>query len=166
MPKTIRVILSLILALTAFPVSALTDMNGNATTFKAMLTRDDGKWSIIEIWSSDCSVCPDAVLFLSELVERYSHKTQLTGVSVDGDHGANGLNHAKNFIKKNKVSFPSLYSSSVEVQNFLYELGPDYYGTPTLMIFNPEGELRGVEVGSPIAQDIIDFIEADEMAKN
>ncbi|MEZ5448137.1 MAG: hypothetical protein R3E89_03665 [Thiolinea sp.] len=48
------------------------------------------------------------------------------------------------------------------MDNFLFHYGAEFYGTPTVLIFDPQGKLSGIEVGALIAQDIIDFIEARE----
>lgn len=139
---------------------ALSDMQGNNQRFVDLLSKD--KWTVFEIWASDCPACPDAVFYMKNLKKRYSHKVKLIGVSVDGDHGAAGKAMAAAFIKKHQLTFPTLLSRTVEVDNFLYRFEEDLYGTPSVLIFNPKGELRGIEVGAIISQDVIDFIEQDE----
>lgn len=139
---------------------ALSDMQGNEKRFADMLSKD--KWTVFEIWASDCPACPDAVFYMKNLKKRYGHKVELIGVSVDGDHGRQGKAMAQAFMKKHQLTFPTLLSRTVEVDNFLYNYEEDLYGTPSVLIFNPAGELRGIEVGAIISQDVIDFIEQEE----
>ncbi|MEZ5534079.1 MAG: TlpA disulfide reductase family protein [Thiolinea sp.] len=141
-------------------VFALTDMQGNEKRFTDMLSKD--KWTVFEVWASDCPACPDAVFYMKNLKKRYSHKVELIGVSIDGDHGDKGKAMAQAFMNKHQLTFPTLLGRTVEVDNFLYNYGEDLFGTPSVLIFNPAGELRGIEVGAIISQDVIDFIEKEE----
>ena len=155
-----RLFLSLCLLVTSCNVLALSDMQGNEKRFTDMLSKD--KWTVIEVWASDCPACPDAVFYMKNLKKRYGHKVELIGISVDGDHGDKGKAMAQAFMKKHQLTFPTLLSRTVEVDNFLYGYEEDLYGTPSVLIFNPAGELRGIEVGAIISQDVIDFIEQEE----
>jgi len=148
------------LLLSHTPAFALSDMQGNTKRLSDMLSKD--KWTVFEIWASDCPACPDAVFYMKNLKKRYSHKVELIGVSVDGDHGDKGKAMAAAFMKKHQLTFPTLLGRTVEVDNFLYSFEEDLYGTPSVLLFNPKGELRGIEVGAIISQDVIDFIEQDE----
>ncbi len=139
---------------------ALSDMQGNTKRFADMLSKD--KWTVFEIWASDCPACPDAVFYMKNLKKRYGHKVEVIGVSVDGDHGDKGKAMAVAFMKKHQLTFPTLLGRTVEVDNFLYQFEEDLYGTPSVLLFNPKGELRGIEAGAIISQDVIDFIEQDE----
>ena len=116
---------------------------------------------MFEVWSSECPACPDAVFYMNNLKARYK-KAGLIGISVNGDYGANGRKMAQDFIKEHKITFPTLYSSSMEVDSFLQQYNETLFGTPTVLIFNPQGELRNIEVGAIISQDVIDFIEQDK----
>lgn len=155
-----RLFLSLCLLVTSCNVLALSDMQGNEKRFTDMLSKD--KWTVFEVWASDCPACPDAVFYMKNLKKRYGHKVELIGISVDGDHGDKGKAMAQAFMKKHQLTFPTLLSRTVEVDNFLYGYEEDLYGTPSVLIFNPAGELRGIEVGAIISQDVIDFIEQEE----
>nr|CAA6817318.1 MAG: Thiol-disulfide isomerase or thioredoxin [uncultured Thiotrichaceae bacterium] len=156
----IALLTGLLLFATAGSAMAITDMNGNNKQLQNMI--GNGKWTVFEIWASDCPACPDAVFYMKNLKKRYGHKVELIGVSVDGDHGDKGKAMATAFMKKHQITFPTLLGRTVEVDNFLYGFEEDLYGTPSLLLFNPKGELRGIEVGAIISQDVIDFIEQDE----
>lgn len=139
--------------------TAATDLQGKAVKFSDYIGK--GKWTVFEVWSSDCPACPDAVFYMNNLKRRYD-KAELIGISVNGDYGNEGPQMAKDFIKQHKISFPTIYSSSKEVDAFLGQYSEALFGTPSVLFFNPEGELRNIEVGAIISQDVIDFIEYDE----
>lgn len=151
-------VISLLLASTAS--FALSDMQGNEKRFTDLLSKK--KWTVFEVWASDCPACPDAVFYMKNLKQRYGHKVELIGISIDGDHGDKGKAMAKAFITRHQLNFPTLLGKTVEVDNFLFNYNEDLYGTPSLLIFNPEGALRGIEAGAVISQDVIDFIEQEE----
>ncbi len=155
--KYLSAISLLLVSTTGF---ALSDMQGNEKRFTDLLSKK--KWTVFEVWASDCPACPDAVFYMKNLKQRYSHKVKLIGISVDGDHGDKGKTMAEAFITRHQLTFPTLLGRTVEVDNFLYNYNEDLYGTPSLLIFDPEGALRGIEVGAIISQDVIDFIEQEE----
>ena len=143
------------LSLTA---QAMTDLQGKPVELLEYVGK--GKWTIFEIWASDCPYCPDAILYMRDFKHRYP-QADLYGISLDGDNGyTRGRQAAQRFIQKHRVNFPTLMSDTVELDKFLLDQGEEaLIGTPALIIYNPKGELVGVESGAIIAQDVIDFIQ-------
>ena len=134
-------------------------MQGNDKNFADFIGK--GRWTVFEVWSSECPACPDAVFYMNNLKRRYKN-ADLIGISVNGDYGKDGRKMAAQFIKKHEIAFPTLYSSTEEVDALLNNYYETLFGTPSVLMFNPEGELRGIEVGAIISQDVIDFIEGEE----
>ena len=155
-----KLFITCLLLTMSLPAVALTDMQGKPKKFRDFIGK--GQWTVFEVWSSQCPACPDAVFYMNNLKQRYS-KAKLIGISVDGDYGENGPETAKAFIKKHDISFPNLYSSTDEVDEFLGNYSEVLFGTPSVLFFNPQGELRNIEVGAIISQDVVDFIEHDEV---
>lgn len=145
----------------SMPAAALSDMQGKPKKFSDFIGK--GKWTVFEVWSSQCPACPDAVFYMNNLKNRYK-KANLIGISVNGDYGQEGPKMAEQFIKQHKITFPTLYSSTEEVDAFLNEHYEALFGTPSVLFFNPKGELKNIEVGAIISQDVIDFIEQEESA--
>ena len=145
-------------------VQAFTDFQGKSIELLDYVGK--GKWTIFEVWASDCPYCPDGVFYMKDFKARYP-QADLYGISLDGDSGqVAGRKDAQGFIKKHQINFPTLMSSTLELDHFLTKQGEQaLVGTPALLIYNPKGELKGVESGAIIAQDVIDFI-ASEQAKN
>lgn len=140
---------------------AMTDLQGQAIELLDYVGK--GKWTVFEIWAADCPYCPDAIFYMKDFKHRYP-QADLYGISLDGDNGATrGRQAAKSFIKKHHINFPTLMSDTVEIDKFLLKQGEEaLVGTPALMIYNPKGQLVGVESGAIIAQDVIDFIQSKQ----
>lgn len=144
---------------------AFTDLQGKPVQLSEYVGK--GRWTVFEVWSSDCPYCPDGVFYMKDFKARYP-QADLYGISLDGDSGqASGRQLAQGFIKKHKINFPTLMSSTLELDNFLLEQGEQaLIGTPALIIYNPKGELKGVESGAIIAQDVINFIQSEHVKNN
>lgn len=161
LPKlTVALTLSGLLSLVPL-AQAMSDLQGKPVNLLDQVGK--GKWTIFEVWASDCPHCPDGVFYMKDFKKRYP-KADLYGISLDGDSGqVNGRSLAQGFIKKHQVNFPTFLSSTLELDNFLIEHGEQaLVGTPALLIYNPKGELKGVESGAIIAQDVIDFINSEQ----
>lgn len=143
---------------------AMTDLQGKPVELLDYVGK--GKWTIFEVWASDCPYCPDAVFYMKDFKARYP-QADVYGISLDGDSGqTRGRQYAYSFIKKHQVNFPTLIGNTVELDKFLLKQGEEaLVGTPALMIYNPNGELKGVESGAIIAQDVIDFINSVQAKK-
>ncbi|TXH70635.1 MAG: TlpA family protein disulfide reductase [Thiothrix sp.] len=142
-------------------LQAFTDLQGKTVELKDYVGQ--GKWTVFEVWSSDCPYCPDGVFYMKDFKARYP-QANLIGISLDGDAGQiAGRQLAQGFIKKHQINFPTLLTSTLELDHFLTKQGEQaLIGTPALMIYNPQGELKGVESGAIIAQDVIDFIQSEQ----
>lgn len=160
-----RAVLALGLLSINVHLQAFTDLQGKPIELLDYVGK--GKWTVFEVWSSDCPYCPDGVFYMKDFKTRYPHAA-LYGISLDGDNGqAAGRQLAQGFIKKHQINFPTLMSSTLELDNFLMAQGEQaLVGTPALLIYNPKGELKGVESGAIIAQDVIDFIQSEQAKKN
>lgn len=156
-----RTILALGLLIISTHLQAFTDLQGKPIQLLDHVGK--GKWTVFEVWSSDCPYCPDGVFYMKDFKARYP-QADLYGISLDGDSGqTTGRQLAQGFIKKHQINFPTLMSSTLELDHFLTKQGePALIGTPALIIYNPQGELKGVESGAIIAQDVIDFIQSEQ----
>lgn len=156
-----RTILALGLLIISTHLQAFTDLQGKP--IQLLDHAGKGKWTVFEVWSSDCPYCPDGVFYMKDFKARYP-QADLYGISLDGDSGqTTGRQLAQGFIKKHQINFPTLMSSTLELDHFLTKQGESaLIGTPALIIYNPQGELKGVESGAIIAQDVIDFIQSEQ----
>ena len=116
-----------------------------------------GKWLIVMIWASDCSVCnKEAHQYVEFHTKHQLRDATVLGISLDGyQNKAN----AQEFIKKHSVNFPNLIDDPESIASMYNQLtGGTWYGTPTFLIYNPEGKLMVQQVGAVPAKLIEEFI--------
>lgn len=144
--KPLSLIKILSVALSFFMLSsaalAFTDLEGKKDTIQNHIGK--GKWTIVEIWKSDCHSCrthmPDMVEFDGKL-----KNARILGISLDGPEG---VADAKDFLSSFDVKFPTLLGSFSEVNSWMEEaVGESLRGTPTFVLFNAEGELIAAQAG-------------------
>ncbi len=106
-------LLSLVL-LFIFPFFALTlyDLEGKKMNVITFIS--NGKWTIVEIWSSRCGICRRHMLKIST---------------------------AQAFVKKYKMPFKNVITNSLAINGWLQNIaGVSLKGTPTFIIFDPKGQ--------------------------
>jgi len=141
--------------------AGLATMDGKAAKVADYL--GDGKWTVVMFWSSDCHVChlkaPEYVAFQEK------HKAgniRLLGLTLDGKDNKDA---AQGFIDEHKLNFPNLIGEPEDVAGFYYDNTGNYFvGTPTFMIYNPDGKVRAADAGAIPVSIIEDFITEQEAA--
>ncbi|HPE61162.1 MAG TPA: TlpA disulfide reductase family protein [Thiolinea sp.] len=141
---------------------ALSDLQ-QGTPFTMDSRLGQGRWTVVEVWSATCPACPDAVFYMNNFKRRYP-QADVFGISVDEDEGREaGRAMAQQFARRHQLGFTSYLGSSMELDSLLQrQAGETLYGTPTVLIYDPVGKLKGMEAGAIISQDIIDFIEREK----
>ena len=136
-------------ALSSASEMILKDFNGEFTSLNKHINK--GKWTIVMLWASDCHVCNQEVGEYMAFHSKHK-KTDATvlGISLDGD---SKKSDAQDFLVKHKVNFPSLIGEPDFVANgFMDITGTDFRGTPTFMIYGPDGKIRAQQAGAvPVA---------------
>lgn len=137
----------------ASPAFAFTNLEGQADSIQNHIGKN--KWTIIEIWVSDCHSCrqhiPEMVKFDGKL-----KNVRLLGISLDGQEG---LNKAKSFISEFDVKFPTLISNPIEVNAWMIEnIEESLIGTPTFILFNEKGKLIAAQPGIVSVKSLESFI--------
>jgi thiol-disulfide isomerase/thioredoxin len=136
--------------------NAFTDLDSKQTTIEDEV--GNGKWTIVEIWASDCHACrmhmPDMVEFDGKL-----DNVRVLGVALDGQAGKDD---AKDMIDEYKMPFKNILSNPIEMNAWM-ELNAEegLIGTPTFMIFNPEGVLTALQPGILPTKSLTSYIEAN-----
>ena len=102
------------------------------------------KWTILEVWASDCPACrahmPEMVKFDGKL-----KNTRIIGVSLDGQQGADD---AEDFLAEFDVKFSTLLTNPIEMNVWMEQrIGESLVGTPTFILFDPEGKLVAAQPG-------------------
>lgn len=132
-----------------------TDLSGTPTSLSAHI--GNGKWTVVEVWKSDCGACrqhmPSFVAFDGKL-----DNTRLLGISLDGLMSAD----AQAMIDEFEIPFPTLLSDYAEVNAWLEETTEEsLIGTPTFLIFNPQGEVLAAQAGIVSTAALEKFILAN-----
>jgi len=117
-----------------------------------------GKWTVVMIWASDCRVCNHEVHNYIDFHFVHSDKdATVLGISIDGRAGKAD---AREFIKRHQVNFPNLIGEPEAVADWFASLtGAHWIGTPTFLIYAPDGELKAQQVGAVPTPIIEDFIK-------
>ena len=134
---------------------AFTELDGKKTTIEDQV--GGGKWSIVEIWASDCHACrqhmPEMVEFNGKM-----DNLRLLGISLDGQRGKAD---AEAMIKEYGIPFKTVMSNPIEVNAWMEQVAKEgLVGTPTFMIFDPKGELVGMQAGQLPVKSMEKFIRS------
>jgi thiol-disulfide isomerase/thioredoxin len=134
--------------------SAFTDLKGEKLEIEKQL--GGGKWSIVELWASDCHACrqhmPSMVKFDGKL-----KNARILGVALDGQEG---IAAANDFIKEFGIKFKNIVSNPIEMNAWMMEnVGEGLIGTPTFILFNPEGKLVAAQPGMISTDSLETFIK-------
>lgn len=136
--------------------SGLFDMQGKPASLNSEIAK--GKWTVVMFWASDCHVCakeaPNYVMFHEK---NKRDKAIVLGISLDGNEYKQD---AKSFIRNHKLTFRNLIGSRETIAGLYNELTGDIWrGTPTFLIFNPQGKLRAAQEGGVPVKLIEEFID-------
>ncbi|WP_020559327.1 TlpA family protein disulfide reductase [Thiofilum flexile] len=147
-------LLSLSLLSVATPTQALTTMTSKPIKMEQLVGK--GRWTAIEIWASTCSICRQTMHNFIEIDQRLP-AIDVFGISTDDQEGKQDALH---FIQQNKMRFPNFLSSSAEMRSYLARHAEAFLGTPTLLLFSPQGKLVAVQPGPVTLTELRDFINA------
>lgn len=160
-------ILSLVGALFFTPfvyaeIKGFEDFNGKPQVLENYTGK--GKWLIVMMWASDCYICNrEAHQYVDFHMIHSDTDATVLGISLDGE---NRKKEAKKFIKKHSVDFPNLIAEPEYVSALYRELtGQFFAGTPTFLIYSPEGELKAAQAGAVPTTLIEDFIKKNHIKK-
>ena len=122
--------------------NAFTNFDGDKTTIEEHV--GDGKWTIVEVWASDCHACrmhmPDMVEFNGKM-----DNVRILGIALDGQPGKAD---AQAMIDEYEIPFNNIISNVIEMNAWMEVNAEEgLIGTPTFMIFNPEGKLTALQPG-------------------
>ena len=131
----------------------LQDFDGAPIDLNDQIGND--KWTLVMFWAHHCGVCRAEMPELSSFHSRRSD-VNVVGISIDGDENK-AL--AEQFLATTKPSFPS-YIASLSLVAFNYEVltQEQFRGTPTFLLFTPEGELLGNNPGKLSIESLENFI--------
>lgn len=132
---------------------AFTDLKGAGDSINNHIGND--KWTIVEIWASDCHACrmhmPEMVEFDGKL-----KNARILGITLDGQ---DGIEDAQDFLSEFDVKFPTIVTDAIEMNNWMEQsIGESLRGTPTFILFDPEGKLVAAQPGIVAVTSLEKFI--------
>ena len=136
--------------------SGLKDLSGNPAAISDYTGK--GKWTAVIIWASDCYVCNVEAEQYIQFHEAFKDKyVRMLGISVDGKAK---LDDARAFIKRHDVTYPNLIGEPAEVAAMYENIsGGTWVGTPTILVYDPKGELQAAQPGAVPVELIQEFIK-------
>jgi peroxiredoxin len=116
-----------------------------------------GKWVLLMFWATDCQVCKIQEPQNSAFHEaRNAIDAEVVGIAVDGFEKTALV---KQYLADHPLSYPN-YVADISVVAFNYQAltGEQFYGTPTHVLFNPEGKFMAVKPGLMRIEALEDYI--------
>lgn len=151
MINILALILGMSLSQTASAID-LVDTDGRPDRLNA--TVKSNGWTLVMLWAHDCIPCERQ----KPLIEKFYRHNKTRGLSVVGiSTDSKALREkATETYRASKTSFTNYY---FEGSNFssAYDkfTGRDFLGTPTYMVYDPNGQLRGTHTGT-LNRDMLD----------
>lgn len=119
--------------------------------------RGDGKWLLVMFWSITCHICEVQKPEISAFHERHRDiDAQVVGIAIDGMEKVDAI---RDNMEHNQTSFPTLVGNiAIVASHYKAMTDESFRGTPTYLLFNPEGELMGNNPGPLSTEAIEKFI--------
>ncbi|MGB1310006.1 MAG: TlpA family protein disulfide reductase [Leucothrix sp.] len=134
---------------------AFTEFDGTKTTIEDQV--GDGKWSVVEVWASNCHACRHHMPQMVEFDGKMDN-VRIVGIALDGQPGKDA---AESMIKEYKMPFKNILSNPIEINAWMQQAADEsLIGTPTFMIFDPKGKLVALQPGQLPVTSIESFIKS------
>ena len=150
----IAIVVSLLFSSSFVAAFELQDFDGSTINLQDKIGQ--GKWTLVMFWAHDCHVCRLESPLISDFHEKRDD-VDVIGISVDGE----AKKHlALDFLAATKPSFPS-YIGNLALVASNYEIMTEegFRGTPTFILFTPDGSLIGNNPGKVSVEALEGFID-------
>lgn len=138
------------------PFKGLVDTDGAAASLSD--TIGNGKWTLVMLWATDCHICTEQKPKISAFYdERKNTDANVVGIALDG---TTGLKQVRRYLDRHQPTFPN-YVSDIRALGLTYEMLTEesLRGTPTYLLFAPDGELKGNNPGPITIAGLEKFID-------
>ena len=117
----------------------------------------NGNWLVLMIWAHDCRICDQEVGSYEVFHHNSGDKNiRILGLSIDGE---SKKQKAVNFIDRHDLTFPNLIGELDDVMAYYRtQTRSMFVGTPSILLFDPTGEIKAVQVGPASPEAIEEFI--------
>jgi len=151
--QTVRLVFVLFgLMLVSYSWADLRNFNGQPQKLADYTGK--GKWTVVMFWASDCRVCNAEIDQYIQFNQSHKDKdARIVGISLDGEAG---LDAAQNFVKRHGVNFPNLLGDPQQIIQMYQSLtSSEWLGTPSFLVYDPEGKLKAAQAGA-VPTDLIE----------
>lgn len=134
----------------------LVSLEGKNTTLASQI--DGDKWLLLMFWATDCVICQREKPLISRFhTEHKDIDAQVVGIALDGYARVDKI---QSYLAQHNPSFPSYTGEYSDLANsYSHATGEVLRGTPTYLLYTPEGELVANNPG-PVSPGAIEkFIE-------
>ena len=150
----IFIVISLLFQTSFVSAFELQDFNGSTLNFQDKIGK--GKWTLVLFWAHDCSVCRVEAPLISDFDDKRDD-LDVIGISIDGE---SKKHLALEFLEATKPSFPSYIGNlALVATNYEIMTGEGFRGTPTFILFTPDGSLIGNNPGKVSVEALEGFID-------
>ena len=148
------IIAALLFQATTLHAFELDDFNGGKINLEDKIGQ--GKWTLVMFWAHNCHVCKEEFPSFSDFNKKRSD-VDVVGISIDGEEYKS---QAQAFLDATKPSFSS-YITSLSLVSVNYEVltEENFRGTPTFLLFKPDGTLLGNNPGKLSVTALENFID-------
>jgi len=161
--KKVFALITMSFALMSFSVAAfeLEDFDGATVKLEDHIGKN--KWTLVMFWAHNCSVCRVEFPIISEFHTNRAD-VDVIGISVDLEN-AKAL--AQQFLTTTQPSFPTYITSQLAAAtNYQLLTQEEFRGTPTFLLFTPDGELIGNNPGKLSVAALEKFITKNSSEHN
>ena len=124
----------------------------------------EGRWLIVMIWAHDCEICEREVGDYQRFHQNHAGSDAMVlGITLDG---AERKQAAVDFVTRHQLNFENLIAEP-EVVTAYYQIttGSQWIGTPSFLVFGPDGALMAKQAGAVPTDLIEQFIAANTAAQ-
>ena len=118
---------------------------------------EEGQWLIVMVWAHDCEICEqEAGSYQAFHLKHRDSVARVVGVTLDGEQYKT---EARGFVERHDLSFTNLIGEPETVASY-YQLvtGSRWIGTPSFLIFGPDGQLKAKQAGAVETETVENFI--------
>jgi thiol-disulfide isomerase/thioredoxin len=117
----------------------------------------NGKWVVFNIWGPGCPPCASEMPELQNLHDAHKDKDLIVvGMALDfPSFGYANKKEVQAFVEDNFITFPIVLGDHTTIQSMG---GGHLQGTPTTLLFDPDGKLAAMQLGEINQQVVEDFI--------
>lgn len=116
-----------------------------------------GKWLLVMLWATDCHICKQQKPEMSRFHDKHKDiDAEVLGIALDG---MGAVEEVKDYLEQHQPSFPNYVGEiAIVASHYLVLTEENLRGTPTYLLFNPEGELVGNNPGPLSVESLESFI--------